>query len=171
VKSAIRKSLKGWRDLGLVIASEVDKDNFNAIDPEVIFDESGRLWMFFGSFYSELHIVELDPETGKLKNAANSGMSLIARNTNTRGNPIEAPVVIKRGEYYYLFVSYGLAAQGVRSDYHIVMGRSKAIAGPYVDTAGKPMIEGGTPCCLTLPHRCSRPVIAMSSAMQMDASY
>lgn len=45
--------------------------------------------------------------------------------------------------WYYLGVTYGLAAQGVRSTYRMVVGRSKAPEGPYLGFDGKPMAEGG----------------------------
>jgi arabinan endo-1,5-alpha-L-arabinosidase len=69
-------------------------------------------------------------------------MIRVARNSE-RGNPIEAPVVVFREGYYYLFVSYGLAAQGVRSTYRIVVGRSRQITGPYLGRDGRPMLDGG----------------------------
>ncbi|MGV3613887.1 MAG: arabinan endo-1,5-alpha-L-arabinosidase [Fimbriimonas sp.] len=132
---------KGWRDVGLVYESQRGRDTFNAIDPEVAVDEGGRHWMFFGSYFAGLYAVELNPSTGMLKEGAPP--ILVARNTGERGNPLEACAVIRREGYYYLFVSYGLAAQGVRSTYRIMVGRSKEATGPYVDAAGKPMTEGG----------------------------
>lgn len=132
---------KGWRDVGLVLESVRGKDTFNAIDPETIVDDSGRHWLFFGSYFAGLYVVELDPATGlRLKDRE---PILVARNTGERGNPLEACAVTRRDGYYYLFVSYGLAAQGVRSSYRIMVGRSREVTGPYVDAANKPMADGG----------------------------
>ena len=64
----------GWKDEGIVIASKPG-DPFNAIDPAVTFDEEGRLWMSFGSFWSGLKLIELDPATGKLKDSGYSEWS------------------------------------------------------------------------------------------------
>lgn len=134
---------KGWRDVGLVLESVRGRDTFNAIDPETIVDAAGRHWLFFGSYFAGLYVVELDPATGLLKNPTKSELTLVARNTGERGNPLEACAVVRRGDYYYLFVSYGLAAQGVRSTYRIMVGRSRNATGPYVDAAGNAMTEGG----------------------------
>ncbi|HWA84134.1 MAG TPA: arabinan endo-1,5-alpha-L-arabinosidase [Fimbriimonadaceae bacterium] len=135
--------LNGWRDLGLVIESEPDHDTFNAIDPELRIDGEGRHWLFFGSYFAGIFTVEVDPATGKLKNPEQPAPILVAKNTSERGNPLEGAAVCHRKDYYYLFVSYGLAGQGIRSTYRIMVGRSKSIAGPYVDAEGKAMTEGG----------------------------
>jgi arabinan endo-1,5-alpha-L-arabinosidase len=134
---------RGWRDLGPVLASHAGRDNFNAIDPETIRDADGREWMFFGSYWSGLFVVELDPKTGKLKWPDESARVLVARNPSDPHNAIEAPAVLFRDGHFYLFASHGLAAQGVESSYRIVVGRSRSVTGPYVDRDGKPMLEGG----------------------------
>ncbi len=135
--------LKGWVDKGQVIESVIGKDTFNAIDPEVHIAPDGRHWMYFGSYFAGLYVVELDPATGFLKNPASPAPVLVARNTGDRGNPLEAAAVCRRGEWTYLFVSYGLAAQGVRSTYRIMVGRSKSPTGPFQDAKGVPMADGG----------------------------
>jgi arabinan endo-1,5-alpha-L-arabinosidase len=56
---------------------------------------------------------------------------------------IEAPFVVHRGRYYYLFVSFDACCRGARSTYRTMVGRSHKITGPYVDASGKPMLEGG----------------------------
>jgi beta-xylosidase len=40
----------GWTDKGMMMRSTPGADDFNAIDPDVVFDEQGRLWMAFGDF-------------------------------------------------------------------------------------------------------------------------
>jgi arabinan endo-1,5-alpha-L-arabinosidase len=136
------RPLEGWVDKGLVYESKPGADK-NAIDAETIIDEQGRHWMFFGSYWSGIHVVELDAQSGFLKNPSSPAITCVAKNTGERGNPLEGAAVLKRGDYYYLFVSYGLAAQGVRSTYRIMVGRSKSAQGPFVDAAGKSMAEGG----------------------------
>jgi arabinan endo-1,5-alpha-L-arabinosidase len=44
-------------------------------------------------------------------------------------NAIEAPFIIYRKGYYYLFVSFNHCCRGVMSDYKIMAGRSKDIGG------------------------------------------
>ena len=39
--------------------------------------------------------------------------------------------------------SYDFCCRGVNSSYYTVVGRSKAITGPYVDRDGKAMMKGG----------------------------
>jgi beta-xylosidase len=67
----------------------------------------------------------------------------IASNTGERGNPLEAPFLSYHEGYYYLYVVYGLAAQGVRSTYRMMVGRSKSMETPFLGFDGKPMTEGG----------------------------
>lgn len=134
---------KGWRDLGLVIESRPDQETYNAIDPEVIVTPEGEHWMFFGSYFAGIQLVELDPATGKLKAPDHPSAQCVARNTEEKGNPLEGAAVGYRDGYYYLFVSYGLAAQGVRSTYRMMVGRSRTVTGPYLDQAGRSMVEGG----------------------------
>lgn len=136
------RPLEGWVDKGLVYETKPGDDK-NAIDAETIVDEKGRHWMFFGSYWSGIHVAELDPASGFLKSPSNPAITCVAKNTGERGNPLEGAAVLKRGDYYYLFVSYGLAAQGVRSTYRIMVGRSKNAQGPFVDAGGKSMSDGG----------------------------
>jgi arabinan endo-1,5-alpha-L-arabinosidase len=133
----------GWEDHGLVLDSKAGRDTFNAIDPEVMIDRTGRHWMYFGSYFDGLHTVELDPATGKLKDPEHPNIISTARNTGERGDPLEATAMCQHGGYYYLFTSYGLAGQGIRSTYRIMVGRSTDPAGPFTDADGKSMVDGG----------------------------
>lgn len=131
----------GWRDDGLVTSSDV-KDAYNAIDANHVIDLDGRHWLSFGSFWTGLKLIELDPSTGKPKDAKAEPKSIARRH-----NPgaIEAPFIISRDGYYYLFASYDFCCRGADSSYYTCVGRSKAIDGPYVDRDGlKLMNEGGT---------------------------
>ncbi|MFM1904544.1 MAG: hypothetical protein RLZZ440_2444 [Planctomycetota bacterium] len=124
-----------WRDRGVVIRSRPG-DPFNAIDPAVLLDE-GRLWMAFGSFWQGIFLVELDPETGLRKTPAAEPVRL------AWAREIEAATLHRRGEWYYLFVNHGLCCRGVQSTYRVLVGRSRSIAGPYLDDAGRPLLDGG----------------------------
>ncbi|TGX54398.1 arabinan endo-1,5-alpha-L-arabinosidase [Sphingomonas gei] len=127
-----------WTDKGLVIRSG-EYDNFNAIDPNVFDDAQGRQWLAFGSFWSGLKLVRLDPGTGL--RAEDGEVHAIA----SRRSPsaIEAPFVVRRGGFYYLFASYDFCCRGAASTYYTVVGRSKDPAGPYLDRNGKSMMDGG----------------------------
>ena len=58
-------------------------------------------------------------------------------------NAIEAPFIFKHGGYYYLFVSWDYCCRGKKSNYRVAVGRSKDVAGPYLDKDGKDMLHGG----------------------------
>ena len=102
-------------------------------------------WLSFGSFWSGIKMRRLDRETGKLSTQDTTLYSIASRpRTETQKGEIEAPFVIRHGEYYYLFVSYTtVAAAARRASYRIMVGRADKITGPYVDKDGKPMMDGG----------------------------
>ena len=56
---------------------------------------------------------------------------------------VEAPFIIHRGDFYYLFASFDFCCRGVDSTYYVVVGRSENITGPYVDRDGVEMLDGG----------------------------
>jgi arabinan endo-1,5-alpha-L-arabinosidase len=132
-----------WEDQGKVIGSE-RSDDWNAIDPNLAFDEAGQPWLSFGSFWSGIKMRKIDAATGKLSTQDKTLYSLASR-PRTRDLPgaIEAPAIIFRKGYYYLFVSFDLCCRGVNSTYNIRVGRARRITGPYMDRSGKPMMEGG----------------------------
>jgi arabinan endo-1,5-alpha-L-arabinosidase len=127
-----------WIDQGMVIASTED-DDFNAIDPNLILDDQGVPWLAFGSFWSGIKLRRLDASTGKPSPADETLYALAARPQNA----VEAPFIIRKGAFYYLFVSFDFCCRGAESTYRVMVGRSEAITGPYLDRAGVPMLDGG----------------------------
>jgi arabinan endo-1,5-alpha-L-arabinosidase len=125
-----------WVDCGPVIHSSTN-DEFNTIDPAIDQDADGKLWMSFGSFWSGIKLVQLDPATGK-RLAPDSAIYSLAHNDS-----IEASYLYRHDPYYYLFVNWGLCCRGTNSTYEIRMGRSKQITGPYLDADGVDMMEDG----------------------------
>ncbi|WP_410643294.1 arabinan endo-1,5-alpha-L-arabinosidase [Amycolatopsis sp. lyj-346] len=125
-----------WTHRGLVVESR-STDNFNAIDPNLVVDDQGRWWLDFGSFWSGIKLIQLDPATGL---RLGSGMTAIS---GRGGGPIEAPVIVKRGQYYYQYVSFDFCCRGAASTYRVMVGRSASITGPYSDRNGVPMTSGG----------------------------
>ena len=125
-----------WTDQGMVIASKAE-DDFNAIDPAIFQDANGSLWLTFGSFWSGIKMIQLDPKTGK-RIAADSPLYSLAHYDS-----IEASYLYQHDGYYYLFVNWGMCCRGVNSSYRIVVGRSKKVTGPYLDLAGRNMLYGG----------------------------
>lgn len=126
----------GWTDHGIVVQTSETSDH-NAIDPAVFFDQDGRLWMAYGSFWTGLKLIELDPDTG-MRIAPDSPTHALAWNDS-----IEAPAIVFHDGFYYLFVNWGRCCNGMNSTYNIRVGRSRDVVGPYVDKDGKPMMEGG----------------------------
>jgi arabinan endo-1,5-alpha-L-arabinosidase len=142
-----------WKDEGLVLKS-THADNFNAIDPNIVFDEKGQPWLSFGSFWGGIKMRRIDPLTGKPSAADPKIYSLAARVAPANPEPpkpglpadwqaIEAPFIVRHGSYYYLFVSFDLCCRGTNSTYRTMVGRSLHVTGPYVDESGKPMLKGG----------------------------
>jgi arabinan endo-1,5-alpha-L-arabinosidase len=136
---ATTPSLKSprWTDDGLVIASKTS-DNFNAIDPNVSFDENCTPWLAFGSFWSGIKLRKLDVATGKLATYNTTTYALASRN----GGAIEASSIIAHNGFYYLFVSFDACCKGVNSTYRTMVGRATRITGPYTDKAGADMMQG-----------------------------
>lgn len=127
-----------WVDEGEVIASHVGA-NYNAIDPNLTFNRDGQPWLAFGSFWSGIKLVKIDPGTGKP--ASNAEMISIASNPGT--DAIEGAFIVSRGEFFYLFVSHDFCCKGIESTYKIKVGRATDIRGPYKDKEGKPLLGGG----------------------------
>jgi arabinan endo-1,5-alpha-L-arabinosidase len=128
-----------WTDRGVVLKSQ-SSDDYNAIDPNHIVDRDGKHWLAFGSFWSGLKLMALDPASGMP--ASDAKVIAIAQRPKAP-DAIEGVFVISRAGYYYLFASFDFCCRGADSSYYTVVGRSKDIQGPYVDKSGKPLLEGG----------------------------
>ncbi len=129
-----------WVDEELVIES-ISADNYNCIDPNLIIDTEGVPWLAFGSFWTGLKMRRLDYATGKLSEEDTTLYSLAQRTVNS--GAIEAPFIIRKNDFYYLFASFDFCCQGKDSTYHVRVGRSESITGPYVDREGVEMLKGG----------------------------
>ena len=128
-----------WTDQGIVVQTHEGQsgDAYNAIDPALFQDTDGSLWMVFGSYWTGIKLIQLDPKTGK-RIAPDSPMHSLAYNES-----IEAAHISRHGDYYFLFVNWGSCCRGPESTYNIRVGRSKTITGPYVDKAGVNMLKSG----------------------------
>lgn len=129
-----------WIDHGLIIQSGLD-DDFNAIDPDLTFDASGKPWLTFGSFWSGVQLVQLDPKTFKPTSATETRYHLA--NNYADNSAIEAPYLIYRDGYYYLFASIDFCCRGADSTYKTVVGRASNITGPYFNQDGTRMGNQG----------------------------
>lgn len=134
--STLNPEVYDWRDRGPVIVS-TNGMPFNAIDPSVMLDGEGKLWLAFGSFWGGIYLTELNPQTG-LRVAPDAPVYHLAWNPS-----IEAAGLTRHGDYYYLFVNWGQCCQGTNSSYEVRVGRSEQVTGPYRDREGSDLATGG----------------------------
>lgn len=125
-----------WTHHDVVIQSA--GQNYNAIDPDMVQDADGDWWMVFGSFWSGIRMVQIDPNTG-LRTDPNNTVHLIA---SRGGGAIEGASLEYKDGYYYLFTSWDSCCDGVNSTYRTMIGRSENITGPYVDKEGGSLLDG-----------------------------
>lgn len=144
-----------WEDLGCVVCSREGRDNWNAIDPNIVVDDTDRPWMVWGSFWDGIQIAPMESDGATLRLSARPktlarrhapGCSTAEPNPTSQyagKNAIEAPFVLKHGGYYYLFVSWDYCCRGSKSNYRVAVGRSQDVEGPYLDKDGINMLYGG----------------------------
>ncbi len=128
-----------WTDQGFVFRTQEGQpgEAFNALDPAIFHDDDGSLWLVFGSYWSGIKLIQLDPKSGQ-RITPDSKIYSLAYNDS-----IEASYLCKHDGYYYLFVNWNACCQGTNSTYNIRIGRSQTIAGPYLDKAGSDMLKAG----------------------------
>jgi arabinan endo-1,5-alpha-L-arabinosidase len=128
-----------WTDQGVVVRTQEGQpgDAYNAIDPSIFQDRDGKLWLTFGSYWTGIKLIQLDPRTGK-RIAPDSQLYSLAYNES-----IEASYLCRHDDYYYLFVNWGSCCQGTNSTYNIRVGRSRTVTGPYLDKAGSDLMKAG----------------------------
>ena len=117
-----------------VAASDGLEDN-DAIDPGLLLDpNTGRLWVSYGTYFGNIRIIELDPNTGeRIKGNKEQDIAI----------DCEATDLIYRNGWYNLLGTHGTCCDGVNSTYNIVVGRSRSVTGPYMDNVGRDMLQGG----------------------------
>ena len=124
----------------------------SCIDPAVLYDEAGDLWMFYGSWSGGIFLLKLDNETGlrdtsRTYGSAGQPVYDSAETTALREDPYlgihvaggwyvsgEGPYVEYIDGYYYLFLSYGFYSPD--GGYNMRVFRSENITGDYVDPDG-----------------------------------
>ena len=117
-----------------VASSDGQEDN-DAIDPSLLLDPNdGRLWVSYGTYFGNIRLIELDPQTGR-RVEGNEALDIAI--------DCEATDLIYRDGWYYLLGTHGTCCDGVNSTYNIVCGRSRNPYGPFVDNVGRDMLAGG----------------------------
>jgi arabinan endo-1,5-alpha-L-arabinosidase len=109
-------------------------------DPDVVKDDDGQLYIFYGSYFGGISARELsadglgsDPET-----QVNIAIA----------NRYEGTEIVKHEGYWYLFASATNCCNGPLTGYSVFVGRSQNLLGPYVDRDGASLLAGhvgGTP--------------------------
>lgn len=142
-------------ELGRYVNSENKWNNnygVSCIDPAVLYDEAGDLWMFYGSWSGGIFLLKLDNETGlrdTSRTYGSDGQPIYdtAETTALREDPYlgihvaggwyvsgEGPYVEYIDGYYYLFLSYGFYSPD--GGYNMRVFRAENITGDYVDPDG-----------------------------------
>ena len=103
----------------------------NSIDA-FFYEDKKTPYLFWGSFHG-IYGIELSKD----------GLQLKGDTFRIAGRLYEASYIYKRDGYYYYFGSAGTCCEGAKSTYRVLVGRSKNIKGPYIDKAGKPLLENG----------------------------
>jgi arabinan endo-1,5-alpha-L-arabinosidase len=143
-----------WTDDGFIVQSWSNSSTppagwgftagttYNAIDPAPFIDSSGNWWLAFGSWFDGVHLVQLDPTTGKP--VAGASMPVIAYRLAGEEGSFIYPWVLNGTQYYYYFASINTCCIA-DATYRIVVGRSTSPAGPFVDRGGIDLAQqGGT---------------------------
>ncbi|QOR75205.1 MAG: arabinan endo-1,5-alpha-L-arabinosidase [Thermoflavifilum sp.] len=138
IELAVSSSPEGpWQERGIVVSSLNDNTiQTNAIDPSVLVDPEGKEWLYYGSAWDGIYILQLDPSTGLALNPGDKGKRIAQRgftNGQVNGN-IEAPEIFYNNQLkkYYLFMSY----DWFETKYNVRVGRSDNPDGPFYDYFG-----------------------------------
>ena len=110
------------------------------IDPDVIADGTGQLYILFGSFNGGISVRKLSAD-GLTSDA--SSETLIAADQRYEGG-----AWIQHDGYFYLLASATNCCAGPLTGYGVFAGRATTPMGPYLDQQGKAMSDvnvGGSP--------------------------
>ena len=130
-----------WKDLGLVLDSVPDRDDYNAIDP-AMFVDGQKGYLVWGSYWTGIKGTRIDLETGKPMSQRPEVVSIAGR-AEKGPTSIEGAYILKHDRHYYLFVSWDFCCARENSTYKVMVGRAKSPLGPYMDDRGMKMTDGG----------------------------
>ena len=142
-----------WVDQGEILESKAG-DDFNAIDPNILADTDGRVWLNYGSYWTGIKQRQIDPASGHL-DASNTQRYDLAARPDTPLHPIEGASLIRHNGYYYLFASidYCCNSDFTTDTYKEAVGRSTSPNGPFLDQQGNRMLSGGSTILLVSAGR------------------
>lgn len=165
-----------WTDKGFVTTSSSDRGlnysrsslsdwnayfYYNAIDPTYIVTPEGKHYLIHGSWHSGFALLEVDATTGKPLNklgepyadsvaelTARYGKRIGTRRASSRWQGSEAPEIIYKDGFYYLFMAY----DALDVPYNTRVVRSENIDGPYYDINGRNFTNGEGDCYPIVTH-------------------
>lgn len=126
-----------FKDQGKLFTSE-EVGVPNSIDP-FFHEENDQKYLFWGSYNDS-------PAQGTYGiPLAEDGLSApdFSRKIKIAAGDFEGVMIHYRAGYYYFFGSKGNCCEGADTKYHVMIGRSKNLMGPYVDKKGNPLTERG----------------------------
>jgi arabinan endo-1,5-alpha-L-arabinosidase len=134
VATSTTLDVNSWTDLGATGVASVAGKQYNAIDPNVVYDGS-NYYMVYGSFWQDIFQVKMaNPPKKMASDAVNTNVAFVPSGTHAQ----EGAFTYKYGSYYYLFFSVGSCcgydankpASG--AEYKIKVCRSSSVTGGYV---------------------------------------
>ncbi|KAI4258028.1 MAG: hypothetical protein L6R42_005340 [Xanthoria sp. 1 TBL-2021] len=146
VATSMTMDVGSWTDLGSTGVESVAGSKYNAIDGNLQ-SANAKLYMNFGSFWSDLFQVEMTAAPTKMAEAVTSATQIAFVPTPPQAQ--EAAFGYQYGDYHYLFFSvgsccrYDLGMPSAGDEYKIQACRSTSVSGPFVDKSGKSCLQGG----------------------------
>jgi arabinan endo-1,5-alpha-L-arabinosidase len=126
-----------WTEKDIVVTSKDNSDiQTNAIDPTVVTTPGGELFMYYGSAWDGIYILQLDPSTGLALNANDKGKRIANRgftggkyNGNIEGAEVIYNAALNK---YFLFIAY----DWLQTKYNVRVCRADNPKGPFLDYNG-----------------------------------
>ncbi|KAK1140583.1 hypothetical protein N8T08_010220 [Aspergillus melleus] len=139
----------------------------NAIDPSVFVTDTGQGYLTWGSYWTGLWQVPLSQDLLSIASGEGSEARHLAHEPSaifpgrkkpkstlcgdpTGGHPVEGGFISHHAPYYYLWFSWGKCCKydpknlpKPGKEYQIRVGRSLYPHGPFVDKAGRGLVDGG----------------------------
>ena len=120
-----------FEDLGMILDDNTS-GNDEAIDPCVVEDDDGRVYMFYGSF-GGVDRIELASDGVSLLHPDNIELDIV----RGVGFGFEGTYVRKMHGSWYMMGSEGSCCSGSSSTYHVVVYKSDTLTGVYKASTGK----------------------------------
>jgi len=144
---AVADSAAGpFNDLGKLFLSE-EINVPNSIDPFYM-EADGRKYIFWGSYSN----APTQGTYGVELSADGKTVPDLSKKFKIAAGDFEAVMIQKKGDYYYFFGSRENCCDGAKSRYHIRVGRSKNVTGPFLDKDGKDLKERNSGSILIQPN-------------------